>query len=210
MPHFQYEQKFSSHSVAGVDEVGYGAWAGPIVVAGVIFDTYDLPPFLQENINDSKSVTAAMRDRLFEAFTSMPHLGRWETFFVSVESLTKGNVLQETLKAMTHVADTLKASAVLVDGCHRIPSQIPQKTLPKGDHISFSIAMASIIAKVTRDRFMETLSHEYPSFSWDRNKGYGTRHHQEALIAHGLTIHHRPQYCRRILSSPTQLSSSSL
>lgn len=199
MPHFQNEQDFPGYKVVGVDEVGYGAWAGPVVVAGVLFHTYELSPFLSENIKDSKTLTAPMREKVFEAFTSTPHWGQWYISSVSVDSLTNGHVLQETLKAMAYVAEQLNASAVLVDGCHRLPCALPQRTLAKGDHISFSIAMASIIAKVTRDRLMQDLSWKYPEFFWHRNKGYGTLQHQEALRIHGLTIHHRPKYCRRII-----------
>lgn len=188
--------------IAGVDEVGYGAWAGPIIVAAVIINqqAIKLTP-LMTMIKDSKQLSFNQRETIYEKFVESPDLACWATASVSVEELTVGNVLHETLRAMTIAVSGINAAGVIVDGCHGIPCQLPQKIIPNGDQKSLSVALASILAKVTRDRLMCELAKTYPGFLWEKNKGYGTLAHRKAILCHGLTPHHRVKYCHKFLAA---------
>lgn len=199
MPDYAWEKSLPEGPIAGVDEVGYGAWAGPVGVAAVILSLENIPSLFLEKIQDSKKLTPRRREDLVQDFLQHPAWGKWTLAWVKVEHINEGNVLQETLSAMAEAAFMLHPKGVVVDGNHAIPCPLPQRWGPKGDQQSWSIAMASILAKVHRDRRMETLSLEYPLFHWQQNKGYGTQAHREAVLTHGLTPHHRLRYCRKIL-----------
>jgi len=201
MPSFEFENAFNIPAIAGVDEVGYGAWAGPVVVAAVILYPEYIPISFLTQVNDSKALSAAQRMDLYTTFTAHPVWGKSSIAFVSVEQINQGNVLHETHKAMAIAVEALPAHAVLVDGCHPIPCALPQRSIPKGDQKSLSIAMASILAKVTRDHLMQDLALSHPPFQWEKNKGYGTLAHRKAILAHGLTSHHRTKYCRNLINS---------
>ena len=199
MPDFELERSFGGSAIAGVDEVGYGAWAGPVVVAAVILDPDQICPDFLNKINDSKALSARQRELIYTTFVAQPLWGKWSIASVSVEKINVGNVLHETHTAMANAVNLLPACAVLVDGCHTIPTDLPQQCIPKGDQKSLSIAMASIVAKVTRDRLMQELSAVYPPFQWKKNKGYGTLSHRNAIFDHGLTPHHRVNYCHNFM-----------
>lgn len=201
MPDFELERSFGGFEIAGVDEVGYGAWAGPVVVAAVILAPDQICPDFLNTVNDSKALSARQREAIYTTFVAHPLWGKWSIADVSVEKINTGNVLHETHIAMANAVTLLPACAVLVDGCHTIPTDLPQQCTPKGDQKSLSIAMASIIAKVTRDRLMQELSLSYPFFQWDKNKGYGTLSHRNAIVDHGLTPHHRINYCHNFMKA---------
>ena len=188
-PNFEFENA-APHPVCGVDEVGRGPWAGPVMAAAVILDPTQIP----EGLNDSKKLTAARRGVLFEAImaTATVSIG-----VASVQEIDQINILQATFLAMKRAVDALdiKPQFALIDG-NKIPPGLPCKSqaIVKGDARSLSISAASIIAKVTRDRLMCDLSATYPGYGWETNMGYGTKAHQEGLAALGITPHHRVSF----------------
>ena len=196
-PNFQFEtealEKFGG-CVAGTDEAGRGPWAGPVVAGAVILNPDDIPV----GLNDSKKLTEAKREALFELMTEM---AKEERLYIGVgiadvERIDNDNILKASLWAMGQSVADLSVSprSVLVDG-NKLPElPVPALALVKGDGRSLSIAAASIIAKVTRDRMMAELSEAYPAYKWASNKGYGTKDHQQALAEHGVTEHHRRSF----------------
>jgi ribonuclease HII len=192
-PSFLIENLFKG-IVAGVDEAGYGAWAGPVVASAVILPK-SCPLSLLELLNDSKKIAPLQREKIY----TLLHEASDVTIAVgqaSPEEIDRLNVRQATLLAMTRAIESLPPpiDAVIIDGTARPFCPYPCHTYVKGDQKSYSIAAASIIAKVTRDRMMKQLSEEYPHFGWEKNVGYGTKVHSEALIKHGPTIWHRKSY----------------
>lgn len=178
------------NSVFGVDEAGRGPWAGPVVAA-----TICLPADFAAPVDDSKKLSAKKRDAFFDLLTQLPHgIG-----MASVAEIDSLNILQATHLAMHRAVDGLVAQIgpphhVLVDG-NRLPDwPYAASALVGGDALSPSIAAASIIAKVTRDRQMATLDAEFPGYGWASNKGYGAKAHQEGLDRLGVTPHHRRSY----------------
>jgi len=172
--------------VAGVDEVGRGPWAGPVVAAAVILD----PAFVPDGIADSKRLSAARREALFAALGEAARIGLGAASVAEIERL---NILGASLLAMQRAVAALGVAPghVLVDGDRLPPLPCPATAVVGGDSRSLSIAAASIVAKVTRDRLMARLARRYPGFGWERNAGYGTRAHRAGLAAHGPTPHHR-------------------
>lgn len=176
--------------VAGVDEAGRGPWAGPVVAAAVILDGNDLP----EGLNDSKKLSEAKRDHLFEVIQDKAlAIGVGQS---GVDHIDEKNILVATLDAMAAAVDQLKPkpSYVLIDGNKAPVLSCSTETMVKGDGRSLSIAAASIIAKVTRDRIMKGLHEEFPEYAWVNNKGYGTPEHQAGLKEFGVTPHHRRSF----------------
>ena len=175
--------------VAGIDEAGRGPWAGPVVAAAVILDPGRIPP----GLNDSKKLSAPVREALYEQIVEQGVVG---VGIAGVTRIDTDNILQATLWAMRAAVGDLGCApaAALVDGnkCPDLPC--PAETLVKGDARSLSIAAASIIAKVTRDRIMASLAGEHPGYGWERNKGYGTREHAHAIDRLGVTPHHRRSF----------------
>lgn len=193
--------------VCGLDEVGRGPLAGPVVAACVY-----IPPEIREfgfigDIKDSKKLSRPKLEILYAQITHHCVYGIAE---VSPQEIDDINILQASLKAM---ALALKNSGMdfahaLVDG-NKLPKlPCPATAVVKGDSKSKSIAAASIIAKVTRDRLMEKLSAEHPYYGWERNVGYPTREHVEALEIHGITLHHRKSFgpVARILEKKITIS----
>lgn len=179
--------------VAGVDEAGRGPWAGPVVAAAAIFKPHYKASFLTD-LNDSKKLSAKKRDYLYEFVKQHCDTA---IGFSTIEEIDDINILQASMLAMSRAIDGLpnKAQHALIDG-NKIPNQlnIPAKAIIKGDGRSYSIAAASIIAKVTRDRLMQKLHDEFPHYGWNTNVGYGTKLHQEGLAIHGVTQHHRRSF----------------
>jgi ribonuclease HII len=175
--------------IAGVDEAGRGPWAGPVVAAAVIFRSGAAP----EGLNDSKKLSALQREALFNEIRDCAAVG---VGVVSVEEIDRINILQATMAAMRGAVAGLceLAEAVLIDG-NRCP-KLEQRAVAvvKGDARCPSIAAASIIAKVTRDRLMQELAIVFPNYGWCTNKGYGTRDHSEAITRFGVTEHHRRSF----------------
>ena len=206
MPHFIYESrllKTMDGPICGVDEAGRGPLAGPVVAAAVILDRKRVP----RGLDDSKQLDEETREDLFPRILEMAvAVGVGEA---SVEEIDLVNIRQATHLAMARAVRALKVPAAfaLVDG--NDPPALPCRcdTLIGGDGRSLSIAAASIIAKVTRDRLMTRLHHEHPGYNWCSNKGYGTPEHYSGLKLHGVTIHHRRSFApvRAILSSKEPL-----
>lgn len=176
--------------IAGVDEVGVGAWAGPVVAAAVIFEN---GRFVR-GVDDSKALTAARREGLFDVIRS-----RCKCFGVGltdVSEIDRINIYQAARKAMTMAVEALacRPDLLLIDGQVKLDSDILQEAVVGGDGLSHSIACASIIAKVTRDRLMIELAKKFPDYGFERHKGYGTPEHQDALRERGVLPIHRKSY----------------
>lgn len=174
--------------IAGIDEAGRGPFAGPVIAAAVIIDQDNII----EGINDSKKLTEAKRELLYEQIVQKY---AYSVAAIEPEEIDKINILQATIKACIKAAQNLpvKPDNILVDGNMKFP-QSNFISIVKGDLKSLSIAAASIVAKVTRDRIMQKLHLEYPEYNWASNKGYGTKEHREAIIKYGATIHHRKTF----------------
>ncbi len=175
--------------VAGLDEVGRGPWAGPVVAAAVILDPENIP----QGLNDSKKLSARKREDLFEVISMAAHVGVGQASVMEIDTL---NILEASMLAMRRAlaAIPIRADAALVDGNRDPGLNLPTKCLVKGDCRSFSIAAASIIAKVTRDKIMSDLAKDFPEYGWEQNAGYGVPKHQEALNLVGPTPHHRKSF----------------
>jgi len=176
--------------IAGIDEVGRGPLAGPVMAAAVV-----LPPYCElPGIDDSKKLTPLKREKLyvdiFEAALSVG-IGR-----VDQVEIDKINILNASLKAMAIALNNLSCPVeyVLVDGIFPVATDISQMTLKKGDSKSVLIAAASVVAKVTRDKIMEEYHDQYPCYNFARNKGYGTREHLDALKKYGCSPLHRKTF----------------
>jgi len=208
MPDFDFEDAAIAEIgrdalIAGVDEVGRGPWAGPVVAAAVILKREALPT----GLDDSKALSKAKREVLFGTINEAAHVSLG---MASVEEIDEFNILQASLLAMTRAINGLSVAPhiALVDG-NRAPTLVcPVRTIVKGDAKSLSIAAASIIAKVTRDRIMAELAIEHPSYGWERNAGYGTREHQEGLKLVGICRHHRRSFApiRQLMAQESSLT----
>jgi ribonuclease HII len=173
--------------VAGVDEAGRGPLAGPVVAAAVI-----LPAGLQiDGVNDSKKLSPDRRERLFDVI--MEQALSVGVGFGPPELIDRINILQATRHAMLEAVSLLtpQPDLILIDGISTIESAIPQKTIKKGDSLSLSIAAASIIAKVTRDRLMQELDRVHPGYGFAGHKGYGSASHMDAIRRLGPSPVHR-------------------
>lgn len=178
------------HSVAGLDEAGRGPLAGPVVAAAIVFHDSTPPAFLAERLDDSKRLTAKQREALFAEIPGAADVAVGQAEVTEIDRL---NILNASLLAMRRALEGLERDAdfALVDG-NRMPElACPCRTVIKGDARSLSIAAASIIAKVTRDRLMDQLAEEFPDYGWQRNRGYGTPEHRAAIKRVGITPHHR-------------------
>ncbi|MEE9911475.1 MAG: ribonuclease HII [Deltaproteobacteria bacterium] len=176
--------------IAGVDEAGRGPLAGPVVAAAVIF------PFEYQNseINDSKTLTVGKRDELFKVISQ-------DAMAVGVgvaeaDVIDRINILRASLQAMCEAVLDLSMTPdyILIDGLYTIAIDAPQKALVKGDSLSVSIAAASIIAKVSRDRIMEMYHRQFPQYNFLQNKGYGTAEHRRILQEIGMCKIHRRSF----------------
>jgi ribonuclease HII len=174
-------------AVAGIDEAGRGPLAGPVVAAAVILpETFDLP-----GLNDSKQLSANKRNQLYPLIHE-------QALAVGVgvsraDEIDQINILQATLKGMSRAIRRLSLSPdfLLVDGITPIPIEIEQKTLKKGDSRSLSIAAASVVAKVVRDRIMVVYDRRFPEYGFAGHKGYGTQQHRDAVAKYGPCVCHR-------------------
>lgn len=188
MPDLALESTYEG-IIAGVDEAGRGPWAGPVVAAAVVLDASQLP----KGINDSKQLSESKREALFEQITACSSVGVGIATVAEIDAL---NILGATKLAMRRAIEQLPQTPTiaLVDGNQPPALPCAVKTVVGGDAKSLSIAAASIIAKVTRDRIMKTLANEYPGYGWEKNAGYGTRTHQHGLATLGITPHHRRSF----------------
>jgi ribonuclease HII len=192
MPDFALEHA-AGGIVAGIDEAGRGPWAGPVVAGAVILDATRLPDDLRQGLDDSKALSPAVRERLFGRLVESARVGVGRAEVDEIDSL---NILQATMLAMARAVGALGVvpDLALIDG-NRVPAlPCPAQAVVKGDAKSLSVAAASIIAKVTRDRAMAELAAAFPGYGWERNAGYGTAEHRAALERLGVTPHHRRSF----------------
>jgi len=194
-----FDKKYLNSKVkylAGVDEAGRGPLAGPVVAAAVVFSKNT---FIKD-VNDSKQLTEIQREKLFDQIIT-----KALTYSVSIvdhDVIDEVNILNATMLAMKQAVDGLniRPDLVLVDGNRKFDSEIPVIPIVKGDAKSFSIAAASIIAKVTRDRLMKNLANQYPVYLWEQNKGYPTKQHREIIKTVGPSPLHRKSFLKNILT----------
>jgi len=192
MPDYFVEASLGGQ-VAGIDEAGRGPWAGPVVAAAVILNPSRMPTELIAGLDDSKKLRKPVRDLLFNQIraAAAPGVG-----LASVEEIDELNILQATMLAMRRAFENLPETPqyAIVDGNRDPGLGVPTRCLVGGDASSLSIAAASIIAKVTRDRIMTALARDCPGYGWEKNAGYGTPQHQQGLAENGVTPHHRKSY----------------
>jgi len=194
---FDIEKKFGN-VVVGIDEVGRGPLAGPVVAVAVYINRSSWKNFLRKHpeiikINDSKKISKKIREKLYKILINIISFG---VGAASVKEIEENNILQASLIAMERAYISLKISAdfVLVDGINAPKIKAKVKTIKNGDNKSISIATASIIAKVIRDNLMKKLSYKYPEFFWSKNSGYGTKLHIDKIKLFGITPHHRKSF----------------
>ena len=189
MPDFSLET-LAGGVVAGIDEAGRGPWAGPVVAAAVVLDAASLPPDLNGCIDDSKKLSPVRRLEVFERLCACARIGIGRAEVGEIEIV---NILGATHLAMARAVEALgmPLDVALVDGNRAPKLAFPIQCVVGGDGLSLSIAAASIVAKVTRDRIMADLAGTFPGYGWERNVGYGTAEHLSALERLGVTPHHR-------------------
>lgn len=189
MPTFTRERKIDG-PVVGIDEVGRGPLAGPVYAAAVILN----PEWLPRGIDDSKAMTAEAREQAFEKI--MERALAVGIACASVEEIDEINILQATFLAMKRATEQLAIAPVhaFVDGNRAPALACPVETIVEGDAKSLSIAAASIVAKIVRDRVMRELDAAHPGYYWASNKGYGTPEHLAALNRLGPSVHHRKSF----------------
>lgn len=181
-------------AICGVDEAGRGPLAGPVCAAAVI-----LPPnTIIDGVNDSKKLTEKKRETLFDVIkeTAVSYC----IAYASVEEIESINILNATMLAMKRAVEGLevKADYAMIDGNKMPPIDIDGETIVKGDAKSMSIACASILAKVSRDRLLYEYAKEYPQYQFDKHKGYGTAAHREAILEYGPCPYHRMSFLKKI------------
>ncbi len=198
MPDFELEKQAVSNGfsfVCGVDEAGRGPLAGPVCAAAVIF----APDTELDGVNDSKKLSEKKREALFDVICQKALA--YSIAFATVEEIEECNILNATYLAMNRAIEGLKIKAdfALIDG-NRIPKdiKIDCQTVVKGDSKSLSIAAASILAKVTRDRLLMEYHEKYPQYNFAKHKGYGTAEHMEAIRKFGISEVHRPSFLKKI------------
>lgn len=188
MPSLEIEHQYAGKIIAGVDEVGRGALAGPVVAAAVIVDQNNIIP----GIRDSKKLSRSQREKIYLQITESYS---YAIGIISHDVIDEINILQATIKASQMAVDSLipKVDIVLIDGNMKF-SDDRYISIIKGDDKSYSIAAASIVAKVTRDRLMYNLSNDFPQYLWHKNVGYGTKEHTLAIMKYGQSVHHRKSF----------------
>ena len=186
--------------IVGIDEAGRGPLAGPVVAAAVMFPLSDELPSDCFKLDDSKKLSVSERESLYEFICT--HALGYGIGIVSASEVDEINILQATMRAMTNAVHELVAKVrdrtpeiLIVDGNYfRTTLQYPSKTFVRGDGISPSIAAASILAKVTRDRMMTDLHETHPEYNFRKNKGYATKEHRDAICRYGLSSAHRKSF----------------
>lgn len=187
----EYELRFADcEYICGIDEVGRGPFAGPVMAGAVILPKDEEILYL----NDSKKLSAKKRDELYDIICEKAVA--WSVARVEPERIDEINILQATFEAMREAVSKLavRPDILLVDAVHIPDLDIPQESIVKGDAKSVSIAAASIVAKVTRDRIMEEYAGKYPGYGFEKNMGYGTAEHRQALKKLGPTPIHRRSF----------------
>lgn len=195
---YEYENdlyKQGYNIICGIDEAGRGPLCGPVVAASVI-----LPKGLYiEGLNDSKKISEKKREHLYNEIVEKSIA--YSVGVSDVKVIEEVNILNATRLAMKQAVEGLKVvpEFALVDAEKKVPINIPYTPIIKGDSLSCSIAAASIIAKVTRDKMLIEMDKEYPEYGFLKNKGYGTKSHIEAIKQHGICPIHRPSFCKKFV-----------
>ena len=198
MPDFSIETKLE-HPVIGLDEVGRGPLAGPVISCGCYFNSYKIQNEFKDYIGDSKKLSEKKRAASFKFLQSLKKDGviQYQLGIANVEEIDQLNILEATKLSMKRVVDKFKMenAYLLIDGNFSLNHKsYREQSIIKGDNKSLSIAAASIIAKVHRDRLMKKLSLKFQHFGWEKNAGYGTKMHIENIHRLGPTIHHRKTF----------------
>jgi len=209
MPDFKIERRCTG-LVCGIDEAGRGPLAGPVVAAAVVLDHRRFPKSLRDGLDDSKVLSIEEREACYGALRrcvarGTAHIGVGAASAREIDSI---NILRAALLAMARAVAALgvRPDVALVDGNIAPPLACPVRTIVKGDGLSFSIAAASVVAKVTRDRIMRALAQRYRGYGWETNVGYGTREHGDAILKLGPTPHHRRSFAPVRLALAGELS----
>lgn len=194
----EYEKDLYSKGyeyICGIDEAGRGPLCGPVVAAAVILRKSDKI----EGVNDSKKLSEKKREQVFEEIRKRAIA--YSVGIVDEKTIDEINILEATRLAMKKAVEGLKQKPdyALVDAEKKVPIDTPYTPIIKGDTLSESIAAASIIAKVTRDRMIVELDKQYPEYNFAKNKGYGTKEHTEAIKEHGLCPAHRRSFCKKFM-----------
>jgi len=189
-PDYAFETAAAGSRVAGVDEAGRGPLAGPVTAAAVVLNPKDIP----DGLNDSKKLTAKRREALYEEIIARAEVGYG---IATVQEIDEINILRASHLAMCRAIDNLPKPPdhVLIDG-NMVPRglHLPAEPVVKGDARSLSIAAASIVAKIRRDRVMWDLAQQHPGYGWETNQGYPSKSHISALRNLGVTPHHRRSF----------------
>ena len=198
MPDYNIEKEILGKgftAVCGVDEAGRGPLAGPVCAAAVILK----PDTEIEGLNDSKKLSEKKREELYSVITEKAVA--YSIAFASVEEIEELNILGATFLAMRRAVEGLcpNADFAIIDGNREPKLNVPAKTVIKGDSKSMSVAAASILAKVTRDRLLLEYDKKYPEYGFASHKGYGTKAHYEAIAEHGITEIHRKSFLKNVL-----------
>ena len=195
---YEYEKQAMEEGysvVCGVDEAGRGPLCGPVCAAAVV-----LPVDCEiEGINDSKKLSEKKREAIFDVIKEKAIA--YSVCMVDAKTIDEINILQATFKAMREAVEGLsvKADIALIDGNQKPGLSIEQRTIVKGDAKSISIAAASILAKVSRDRYMKEADEKYPEYQFAKHKGYGTKLHYEMIAEYGICDEHRRTFIKKIL-----------
>lgn len=181
--------------VCGIDEAGRGPLCGPVCAAAVILPL----DFEFEGVNDSKKLSEKKREKLYDVITE--NAVAYSVSMVDAKTVDEINILQATFLAMRNAVNGLsvKPDLALIDGNQKPHLEIEERTVVKGDAKSVSIAAASILAKVTRDRYMIELDKKYPEYCFSKHKGYGTKLHYEMIEKYGICPEHRKSFLKKIL-----------
>ncbi len=192
IPDFSIEKNIGKKIIVGADEAGRGPLCGPVVAGAVVFKKYDFDdmPF----ISDSKQMSEKQRDIAYDWITNNPDI-IWGIGQCSAAEIDDMNILQASLAAMKRAICALGIvpDYCLIDG-NKMPNDLIGEPVVKGDAKSLSISAASVIAKVTRDRIMKDLAKKYPQYDWDKNAGYPTQQHLQAIDKYGINEHYRKTY----------------
>lgn len=199
MPLFEYDRAIrNDYSViCGVDEAGRGPLAGDVYAAAVIFDN----DVFIEGLNDSKKLSEKKRELLYDEIISKAKAYCIAT--ASVDEIEKYNILQATFIAMRRAVEGLEITPdmALIDGNREPGLNCPMQTVVKGDGLSASIAAASILAKVSRDRYMAEIAEKYPEYCFEKHKGYGTKLHNDLILQYGPSPVHRMSFLKKLLKN---------
>lgn len=209
---FNFDKSFNTPYLIGTDEAGRGPAAGGVFAAAVFINNFEIEKELLK-LNDSKKLSKKVREELYDVILNNTLNS---IINVEVEDIEKYNILNCSLRAMKLACEEVfqkiknfdkEKSLTLIDGNKLIKEyKYPQQFIVKGDSKSASIAAASILAKVTRDRYMDGLDKEFPQYDWKNNAGYLTKKHQEAILQYGVTKYHRKSFLKNLLNDSKQLS----